>query len=85
MTTSNDRQLIHDGQVASEQLSSLNPLFAEFQQRAIEQWLAATTPEERERLWMYVQVLGELKAHFTNRILSAQIAAHYPEVVSDGE
>lgn len=85
MTTSNDRQLISDGQHASEQLEMLSPLFDDFHQRSIEQWLAANTPEERERLWMYVQVLGELKSHFTNRILSGQIAAHYPQVVNDGE
>lgn len=85
MTTSNDRQLINDGVYATEQLEVLNPLFAEFQQRSIEKWLAANTPEERERQWMYVQALSELKSHFTNRVLSGQIAAHYPEHVTDGE
>ncbi|WP_250439863.1 hypothetical protein [Caballeronia sp. AZ1_KS37] len=85
MTTSKDRATFEDGRIAEEQLEVLNPLFAEFRQRAIDAWIAAQTAEERERQWAYVTALESVKHHFTSRVQSARIAAAFPKVDNDGE
>jgi hypothetical protein len=80
-----DLHLIHDGQLAGEQLEMLNPVFEQCRQKAINAWIAADTVEERERQWMYVAALSNIRQHFTTRVQSGQIAQAFPMENTDGE